>query len=57
MTVVIVKTECWRGDVARPGKMFIYFVEGGGAHPLFAAIAANRPVRLRQKAASTIELR
>ena len=29
----------------------------GGALLLFAAIAENRPVRLRQKAASTIELR
>ena len=29
----------------------------GGAHPLFAGIAANRPVRLRQKAASTVKLR
>ena len=26
-------------------------------HPLFAAIAANRPVRPRQKAASAIKLR
>ena len=32
-------------------------IPGGGAHPHFAAIAANRPVRLRQKAASTIKLR
>ena len=30
---------------------------GGCAHPLFAAIAANRPVRQPQKAAITIKLR